>query len=156
KNVVPHIPEFLDEWFYKLAGKTPEILGTPVTNLTIRPELDLPMIGAGGLMGIRTGVSIMIGASINYAVLAPLMIHAGDIVPNAKGWIGFRAIPFWSLWCGVAMMTAASLLAFFGKPRIIWAALMKLASAVTGPRGGEGQETSVLEQIELPLKVSLV
>ena len=61
----------------------PTILGTPVTNLTLRPELDLPMVGAGGLMGIRTGVSLMIGAIINYAVLAPIMIQRGDIVPNA-------------------------------------------------------------------------
>ncbi len=66
------------------------------------------MVGAGGLMGIRTGVSILLGALINYAILAPIMIQRGDIVPNAKGTIGFREITFWSLWCGVAMMTVAS------------------------------------------------
>ena len=126
-----------------------------MTSLTLRPELDLPMIGAGGLMGIRTGVSIMLGAIINYAILAPIMIDRGDIVPNAKGTIGFREITFWSLWCGVAMMTVASLLAFFGKPRIIWAALTKLASAVSGP-AARRSDADVLGHIELPLKVSLV
>src|SRR6185312_1463841 len=69
-----HIPEFLDEWIYDRLGKTPEIMGTRVTNLTLRPELDLLMVGAGGLMGIRTGVSLLIGATINFAVLAPIMI----------------------------------------------------------------------------------
>ncbi|MGE5193978.1 MAG: OPT family oligopeptide transporter [Deltaproteobacteria bacterium] len=155
KNFTLHVPEFLDQWLYDLIGKTPKILGTPLPSLTIRPELDLPMVGAGGLMGIRTGVSIMVGAIINYAVLAPIMIARNDIVPNPRGVIGFREITFWSLWCGVAMMTAASLLAFFGKPKIIWASLTKLASALR-PRGAEGQEADVLGHIELPLKVSLV
>jgi uncharacterized oligopeptide transporter (OPT) family protein len=155
KDFTLRIPEFLDEWLYDRIG-TPEILGTPVTSLTLRPELDLPMVGAGGLMGIRTGVSVIIGAIINYAVLAPIMIDRGDIVPSAKGEIGFREITFWSLWCGVAMMTAASLLAFFGKPKIIWAALGKLTSAVTGPSGANGEKRDVLAHIELPLKVSLI
>lgn len=151
KDFTLRIPEFLDEWLYKLTG-TPAIMGTPVTNLTLRPELDLPMVGAGGLMGIRTGVSIMIGAIVNYVVLAPIMIDRGDIVPGAKGTIGFREITFWSLWCGVSMMTAASLLAFFGKPKMLWAALMKLTSAFNTER----KESDVLGHIELPLKVSVI
>ncbi|HEX7446352.1 MAG TPA: OPT family oligopeptide transporter [Pirellulales bacterium] len=153
KNFRPHVPEFLDDWIYQHTGE-PEILGTPVTNLTLRPELDLPMVGAGGLMGIRTGISLLLGAIVNYAVLAPIMIARGDITPNAKGTIGFREITFWSLWCGVAMMTAASLLAFFGKPQILWQALMKLAG-VFRPRDAQRQ-TDVLAHIELPLGVSLV
>jgi putative OPT family oligopeptide transporter len=144
--------EYLDEWLYKLTG-TPTILGTSVTNLTIRPELDLPMVGAGGLMGIRTGASIMLGAVINYVVLAPIMIKRGDIVPNDQGTIGFKEITFWALWCGVAMMTAASLLAFLGKPKMLWAALTKFAN---GRRGNGNHGENVLAHVELPLRVSLV
>ncbi|MBN1513455.1 MAG: OPT/YSL family transporter [Phycisphaerae bacterium] len=77
------VPEFLDGWYYYLAEKyhwaIPKILGTPLKDLTIRPELDVAMIGAGGLMGIRTGVSLMIGAVINYFILAPLMIQVDEI-----------------------------------------------------------------------------
>src|SRR5262249_17007573 len=76
------LAEYLDEWLYQWMGWVPKILGTPVTNLTLRPELDLPMIGAGGLMGIRTGVSLLLGAFINFAILAPIMIQRGDIVPK--------------------------------------------------------------------------
>jgi putative OPT family oligopeptide transporter len=143
------IPEYLDEWFYRLSGYTPTILGTKVTSLTLRPELDLPMIGAGGLMGIRTGVSILLGALVNYALLAPVMIQQGDIHPGANGVIGFRQITFWSLWCGVAMMTVASLLAFFAKPQILVSAFGKLF-------GGRRETTDVLGRIELPLWVSAV
>jgi len=130
-------------------------LGTPVTDLTLRPELDLPMVGAGGLMGIRTGVSLLIGAGVNYAILAPIMIQRGDIATNARGQVGFKEILFWSLWCGVAMMTAASLVAFFGRPKVLWSAMTKLASGLL-PREAEGREADVLGHIELPLKVSLV
>lgn len=141
-----HLPEFLDEWLYKKYLEwTPTILDTPVTNLTLRPELDLPMLGAGGLMGIRTGFSILLGATINYALLAPIFIQQGDI----KAPIGFRQITFWSLWCGVAMMTVASVMAFFAKPDILVGAFRKFFSRKDG-------ESDVLGHIELPLKVSLV
>jgi uncharacterized oligopeptide transporter (OPT) family protein len=155
KNFTPHVPEFLDDWLYERLG-TPEIMGTSVKSLTLRPELDLTMVGAGGLMGIRTGFSILLGALVNYTVLAPIMIQRGDILPSAKGTIGFREITFWSLWCGVAMMTAASLVAFFGKPKVLWAAFSKLAGMVFQPRGAEGREADVLGHIELPLNVSLI
>ena len=155
KNFTPRIPEFLDEWLYKTTG-TPSILGTPVTNLTLRPEIDLPMVGAGGLMGIRTGTSLMIGATINYALLAPIMINRGDIVPNANGVIGFREIQFWSMWCGVGMMTIASLVSFFGKPKILWSAFAKLTN-LGGRRGGNDRNgADVLRHIELPLWVSIL
>jgi OPT family oligopeptide transporter len=155
KNFKPHVREFLDEWLYKFTG-TPTILGTPVTSLTLRPELDLAMVGVGGLMGIRTGASLMLGAIINYAVLAPIMVRRGDIVPTPEGTIGFREITFWSLWCGVAMMTVASLLAFFGKPKIIWSAFTKLTSVGDNRDGASGKSRDVLRHIELPLSVSFL
>lgn len=143
------IPEFLDEGVYRLMGYTPAILGTPVTQLTLRPELDLPMIGAGGLMGIRTGMSILLGAFVNYAILAPLMIQQGDIHPNENGVFTFSKITFWSLWCGVAMMTVASLFTFFARPQILIGAFSKLFRR-------HGETTDVLRHIELPLWVSAV
>ncbi len=149
KNVGLTLPEFLDEWVYKRLGYTPKILGTPITSLTLRPELDLPMVGAGGLMGIRTGGSILLGALVNYALLAPWMIDRGDILPNVKGTIGFKEITFWSLWGGVAMMTAASLVTFFGKPAILIGAFTKLFRR-------REESTDVLGHIELPLGVSLL
>ncbi len=79
------------------------------------------MMAAGGLMGIRTGVSLMIGAVINYLVLAPWddrrrrHPRPGE---QRGGPFGFRDITKWALWGGVAMMTTASLFAFFSKPQI--------------------------------------
>lgn len=146
------IPEFFDDWVYRL-GWHPSIMGTTLKELSIRPELDLTMIGAGGLMGIRTGVSIMLGACVNYFILAPLMIEYGDIVGkvNAAGdtTYGFRQITYWALWGGVAMMTAASLFGFFAKPAM-------LVSAFRGMFGGKRQTEDPVKHIELPMGVFVV
>ena len=151
------VPELLDDWYYRLAERygwwIPKIMDTPLKDLTIRPELDIAMIGAGGLMGIRTGVSLLVGAIVNYCLLAPLMIQYGDILGgvNADGVmeVGFRRITTWSLWCGVAMMTTASIYAFFAKPQM-------LISAFKGLSGGKKRVADCLRHIELPLWVSLV
>ncbi len=152
-----HIPEYLDGWFYALCNwqgwHEPAIMGTSLKELTVRPELDIAMIGAGGLMGIRTGVSLMIGACLNYVILAPIMIEYGDIAGkvNAEGATayGFRAITQWSLWGGVAMMTTASLFAFFAKPAI-------LVNAFRGMLGGKRKTEDCLAHVELPMWVFVV
>ena len=149
------VPEMLDDWYYKLVEKfglwMPNILSTPLKELTIRPELDIAMIGAGGLMGIRTGVSLLLGAIVNYCLLAPLMIQHGDILGaiNTEGELvfGFRLITTWSLWCGVAMMTTASLYSFFAKPQMFISAFKALGR-------GKKRAEDCLKHIELPLWVS--
>ena len=93
--------------------------------------------------------------ALPYLRTATLGEYRGDIVANAKGTIGFREITLWALWCGVAMMTAASLLAFFGRPQILWSAFTKLTGAALR-RGGGADSADVLRHIELPLGVSLV
>lgn len=136
------IPVFVDEFLYKL-GLHPAILGTQLKDLTIRMETDLVLVAAGGLIGIRTGVSLLIGAVINYFILAPILIKNGII----QG-VGFRNITMWSLWGGVAMMTTASLFSFFSKPQI-------LISAFSGMLK-RGKSKDILKDIELPMGVFLI
>ncbi|MBI5383806.1 MAG: OPT/YSL family transporter [Verrucomicrobia bacterium] len=145
------IPEFLDGWIYKIG--TLRILGTDVRELTARPDTDIVMMAAGGLMGIRTGVSLLVGAVINYLIIAPWIISVGDIHPRMVEGVarfGFRQITMWALWGGVAMMTTASLFAFFAKPQI-------LISAFTGLfRKRAAANGDVLKDIELPMKVFVI
>ncbi len=143
------IPEALEGWIYWLAGWEPYLGRASFQQLTISIEPDQVMFAAGGLMGIRTGVSLLIGACINYFVLAPMMIEAGDIVPKMVGGTadyGFRQITQWALWPGVAMMTTASLLAFFAKPTV-------LLSAFSGLFGGKSGLSDPMRRIELPMSV---
>ena len=152
------IPGHLDGWFYALSAKwftwVPSIKGVDLRQLTVRPDTDFVMMAAGGLMGIRTGVSLLVGAVINYLILAPLMIAHGDIqgtLVDGEMTYGFRAITLWTLWGGVAMMTTASLFAFFSKPRI-------LVSAFRGMFGRKtpGSDSDVLRDIELPMRVFVI
>jgi uncharacterized oligopeptide transporter (OPT) family protein len=151
--------ENLDVYYYALVEKLgwgwaePKLAGVALQQFTIRPSLDVAMFGAGGLMGIRTGVSLLIGATINYFILAPIMIQHGDIfgTVNAGGELvfGFRRITEWALWGGVSLMVLASLVAFFAKPQMIFGALMSLF-------GRKKQKSDVLKHIELPMWVSVV
>ncbi len=149
KVEILHVPEFLDEWLYKMT--TLKLGGIDMRQLTVRPDTDFVMMAAGGLMGIRTGVSIMIGACINYLVLAPWAIGAGDIHGKVKDGVtlyGFRAITMWALWGGVAMMTTASLFAFFSKPQILLSAFKGLFG-----KKDPSRQSDVLKDIELPMNV---
>ncbi len=147
------IPEYLDLWVYKLTTLT--VRGVDLRELTVRPDTDFVMMATGGLMGIRVGVSLLLGAGINYLVLAPWAIAAGEIpgVEGADGLrhYGFREITKWALWGGVAMMTTASLFAFFARPRIILDAFRGLTA-----RGRARQTTDPLRDIELPMRLFVV
>ena len=142
-------PEYLDGWVYRFV--TPRLYGTELRELTVRPDTDFVLMAAGGLMGIRTGVSLLIGAVLNYCILAPWMIARGDIegaVADGVVHFGFRRITVWGLWGGVAMMTTASLLAFFAKPQILVSAFSGLFS-----RNQADRQSDVLRDIELPMRV---
>lgn len=146
------LPEYLDGWLYRLG--TLRVQGIDLRELTVRPDTDFVMMAAGGLMGIRTGVSIMVGAVVNYLVLAPWAINHGAIHGKVAAGVvhyGFRAITMWALWGGVAMMTAASLFAFVSRPGV-------LASAFRGlfTRRDPQHQSDVLRDIELPTRVFVI
>lgn len=128
--------------------KSPKLRGIELKQLTISPALDVAMIGAGGLMGIKAGASLMLGAVLNYVFLAPWMIELGEIKPKPDGTFGMREITLWALWPGVAAMVVASFVSLFAKPQLIVSAFRGL----TGKKQGE----DVLKGIEFPLWISIV
>lgn len=151
------IPQFYDEMLYagrlaellKKWGISPSIRGIPLNELTLRFDTGIIFVATGGLMGIRTGVSLLIGGLLNYVVLAPALIQRGIITPTEGGHYGLRQITIWALWGGVACMTTSSLYAFFSKPKVILDAFRVLT------RKGPAQR-DVLADIELPMKLSII
>jgi uncharacterized oligopeptide transporter (OPT) family protein len=139
-----HLPGYWDDLVYRFF--TPSIASIPLRDLTVRLDSSIVMVAAGGLMGIRTGVSLLIGAVLNYWVLAPWAMNAGIIEGT-----GFRSILMWGMWGGVAMMTTGSLFSFFSKPGLILQAIRGL----TNRSAGAGQD-DVLRDIELPGKISAI
>jgi uncharacterized oligopeptide transporter (OPT) family protein len=136
------LPDYLDNYLYSFY--TPSILGTSLRDLTVSLETSVVMVAAGGLMGIKTGLSLLVGAAINYLVLAPILIKEGIILGT-----GFKNITMWALWGGVAMMTTASLYAFFSKPHLILRSFRHIFPAVV-------KKDDILGDIELPLWVFVV
>ena len=97
--------------------------------------------------------SCLLGAFINFVILAPIMIQAGDIaarigptgavVPISRAEI----VNQWSLWWGVTMMVVGSLVSLFGRPEI-FRGLLKRREKKDG--------VDVLKHIEFPLWISAV
>jgi uncharacterized oligopeptide transporter (OPT) family protein len=149
--------ERLDSYYYDFVGKAsayiPTILGTDIRVLGLRLTLDAAMLGIGGLMGIVVATSCLLGAFINFVILAPLMIRAGDIVARIAP--GGAVIPIsrveivnqWSLWWGVTMMVVGSLVSLLGRPEI-FKGLLK--------RSAKGDGPDVLKHVEFPLWISAV
>ncbi|MBI3565022.1 MAG: OPT/YSL family transporter, partial [Elusimicrobia bacterium] len=137
------LPEHWDDIVYKWFS--PSILGTPLNKLTIQWDSSIVMMATGGLMGTKTASSLMLGALINYCILAPIMISNG-VIPAAGG---FKNITMWALWGGVAMMTTSSVYSFLSKPQMI-------IDAFKGMLGKKGSDGDVLKDIELPMWVSVV
>jgi len=154
------LPTSLDSWYYALVDKglapLPRLAGVDLRQLALSPAVDLAMVGAGGLMGIRTAVSLMVGMIANFAIVVPWMISMGELAPRSgsvaagdalfgRAWI----LNNWALWWGIAMMLVGAMASLFARPEVFVQAWRTL-------RGGPGRAagTDVLEHIELPLWIS--
>ncbi|MDR1497613.1 MAG: OPT/YSL family transporter [Puniceicoccales bacterium] len=157
-----YIRERLDEYYYLLAEKynlwTPRILGTDARDMGLRVSVDAAMIGVGGLMGLRTSSGVLIGALLNFALLGPLMIHLGEVIPGSGGKISRgEFVNQWGLWWAVTAMVIGSVFSLFAKPKMFTSAF----STIFRRRASSGKpdlkkEPDVLARIELPLWVSYV
>lgn len=159
-----HLQETLDVYYYKAAAAyhwwIPKILGTDIRQLGLRFTLDAAMLGVGGLMGIRVATSCVLGAFINFAVLAPIMIQRGEIksylAPSGALVNISRAeiVNQWALWWGVTMMVVGSLVSLFAKPELFTTAFKKFFArkGTTAPAA----EHDVLAGIEFPLWMSWI
>lgn len=132
------LPETWDHFLYKFVSL--KINGIPLNSLTIQWETSIIMVGTGGLMSMKSAMSMLLGGFLNYFILAPILISEG-IIPEAK----FKAITMWSLWGGAAMMTTASLYSFFSKPKMLMESFSKLFSKE------KKKKKDPLEHIELPM-----
>jgi len=148
--------ERLDTYYYAVSSYVPRILGTDIRQLGLRLTLDAAMLGVGGLMGMAVATSVILGAFINFVILAPIMIQVGDIAPRIGPTGAVVAISRieivnqWSLWWGVTMMVVGSLTSLLARPQIIVSAFRGLLA-----KKGEGG-SDVLKHIEFPLWISAI
>lgn len=159
-----HLREHVDEWFIWVWVKLglPELSAklwglVDYRQLGLQPSMDLALVGAGGLMGIRAASSLLLGMFINFVVIVPWMIAIGEIAPKSGSFetgdatfTRIHVVNNWALWWGIAIMVTAAMTSLFAKPKMI-------IQAFTGfLRKKDPAARDVLGHIELPLWVSLV
>lgn len=152
-----YLNEHLDAWYYWLAEKgwlpVPKLSGIDIRNLGLSPTMELAMVGAGGLMGLRSAASMLIGMLLNFVVVIPWMVSIGEIKPKPGQAIAditrVWAVNSWALWWGITLMIIAALVGFAAKPQVIVSAFRGLFKKRTA-------ESDVLRHIEVPLWISLI
>ena len=125
------------------------INGMALGKYTIGLEMSTIMIAAGAIMGWKISWSLILGACINYGVLAPWMVSIGAI-DGTK--LGYRAIVTWSTWTGASMMVTSGLFMFM----LQWRTILRAFSGVTelfAPKHSKKKNTKTedaMEAIEVP------
>ena len=121
--------------FSKIPANIPlpflKLRGMPIAQYTVSFEGSLIMVAAGALIGLRTTISMVVGALINFAVIAPMALDHGAIKthagPDGTAMLGYRAIVSFSLWPGAALMVTSGLLSF----ALQWRTMLRAFSGFT-------------------------
>ncbi|HXE71884.1 MAG TPA: OPT family oligopeptide transporter [Candidatus Nitrosotenuis sp.] len=132
------IPEMVE-----LPGK---FMGFPWIKWTFGFETSLIMIAAGAIIGWKVSWSMLLGACINYGLLAPWMVSLGAIDAEK---LGYRAIVSWSTWAGASMMVSSGLLLFALQWRTVLKSLGELGSLF---KGRQTSEEDPIQGIEVPAR----
>ncbi|CAN5187283.1 OPT family oligopeptide transporter [soil metagenome] len=97
------------------------------------------MIGFGAIVGLRVGVSLLLGAVLAWGVLAPWLFASGRVAAADPEVLVFGAAIEWLLWPGVALMVCAALTGFVGSlPGIVRGMCGRRAGDDEPEAGGEG------------------
>lgn len=119
--------------------------GIPLTQWTINFDMSAIMIAAGAIIGWKTAWSMLLGAFVNYAILAPKMVEVGALSPDQ---LGFRGIVAWSTWTGASIMVTSALLAFAFQWKTVMRALRGIAAIFR--KDTATTEDDPIERIEVP------
>lgn len=136
------IPEYLDRAMFKLLSLNPHIGGFTTKQLAIGFETDIVLGASGMLVSLRSGASLVLGAFLNYFVLAPILMQHGIINPSG----GFKAIVGWSVWLGGSIMFGAALVSFFGTV-FTWKNLCSIIKNFQNPRS---KDVDPIAHLEVP------
>lgn len=133
-----------------------KIKGIELKDLTTNLGLDIVMVAAGGLVGIRVAVSMLLGGAALFLIIVPIMAGSGEILivaGNPKNWSHIRD---WSLWCGVAMMVTAAVFGFFSNPKQLVAAFSRVFGKKLKVSDADAATAAAMKKIELPMWVFAV
>lgn len=122
------------------------VFGQWAQKFTLSIESSLLLVGGGALMGWRTAWSILFGAILNYAIVAPWLAGQGIISPGEDGMFTYSVIVKWSLWFGASVMVMAGLTAFAFQ----WRVIARTFSGMADVFRKQKRTLTAYEQIEVP------
>lgn len=103
-----------------------------LANLTFAFDPSPLMVAVGAIIGLRSGISLLVGAGLAWGVLGPLALGRGWVQPGPADpsamWFG--GLVQWMLWPGVALMVSASLTALLLSWRSVARGLLTRHAAV--------------------------
>ncbi|MCI0997292.1 OPT family oligopeptide transporter [Pseudomonas sp. ICMP22404] len=78
--------------------------------LTFTADPSLLLVGFGGIIGIRVGLTLLFGALLAWGGLAPWLLERGLVqLPHGSSGPQFAALVEWLLWPGVSLMVCSTL-----------------------------------------------
>ena len=129
-----NLPEKIKIPYFTLAGR-------PLTDYTLSFEGSLIMLGAGAIMGFRAAWSMLLGALVNFGVLAPWLYSQGIISEK----LGYKNIVAWSVWFGSAMLLTSGLLSFAFQ----WETVVRAVKSVGASFGGKAAEGEMAQEVPM-------
>lgn len=101
------VVKLVDGLFWALPRWAPN---AQLERLTFTLEPSLLLVGFGGIVGLRVGLSLLLGALIAWGVLAPWLVARGLVtLPADASGPQFALLIEWLLWPGVSLMVCATL-----------------------------------------------
>lgn len=117
-----------------------KLAGYELGKWTLAIKTEVLLVGAGALMSFRTGWSMLLGAIVTYAIIAPMLIAEGEVAT-----VGYKALVNWTLWPGAGILVGSGITSFL----LDWKSL-KRAFAGMARIGRRGTDASGIGAIEAP------
>ncbi|HEU4383203.1 MAG TPA: OPT/YSL family transporter [Anaeromyxobacteraceae bacterium] len=108
-------------------------LGLPGAALGLGLALSPMMVGAGLLVGLQNGLSVLLGAGLGWGLLAPDLVARGAVAGA-----DYAALAGWLVWPGVALMLGSAAVALLGQGRALLSGVSDLFAAQRGRAAAGG------------------
>ena len=120
------------------------IFGQVWMTRTVRFEWDAIFIAAGGLVGVRVGLSMLIGAISCWMIYIPILQSR---MPEVAALTTYSTLVQWALWGGVACMVSSSLLVVI----LQWRSAVRAFQSLGSMFSHRSEAANRMEAIEAPV-----
>ncbi|MGA6099879.1 OPT family oligopeptide transporter [Stutzerimonas marianensis] len=105
--VIAAVTKLIDSLVWSLPRWAPT---AQLERFTFSLEPSLLLVGFGGIIGLRVGLSLLLGAVLAWGLLAPWLVGQGLVrLPAETAGPAFAQLIEWLLWPGVSLMVCATL-----------------------------------------------